>query len=174
MTLLAVSRRRARPAQRWHLVLAAGVLSAALAGCSSAAPDLDVEAAQQLQAKVLTVSQSAAGNDPAGALKTLDELVAQLDAAAAEGDVSFKRHQSIMKAIEAVRADLSTAKAQAEAAAAAAAQAAAAKAAADAAAAEAAKAAAVPAAEAPAPVAPAPAQQNQGPGKGEKGKGKDG
>lgn len=133
-----------------------------------------MEAAQQLQAKVLTVSQSAAGNDPAGALKTLDELVAQLDAAAAEGDVSFKRHQSIMKAIEAVRADLSTAKAQAEAAAAAAAQAAAAKAAADAAAAEAAKAAAVPAAEAPAPVAPAPAQQNQGPGKGEKGKGKDG
>ncbi|KIS28433.1 mucin-associated surface protein [Arthrobacter sp. SPG23] len=165
---------------RWRPVLAAALLSAALGGCGAAPPDLEAEAAQQLQAKVLTVSQSAAGNDPAGALKSLDELVAQLDASAAQGSVSFKRHQSIMKAIEAVRADLSAAKAQAEAEAAAAAQAAAAKAAADAAtaeaaaAAEAAKAANVPVAEAPAPAAPVPAQQNQGPGKGEKGKGKDG
>jgi hypothetical protein len=152
--------RRLHPSQpsHWRTVLAASLLSAALAGCSSAAPDLGSDAAQQLQAKVLTVSQSAAGNDPAGALKSLDELVTQLDAAAAEGNVSFKRHQNIMKAIDAVRADLTAAKAQAEAAAA------------ETAAAEAAQAsqAAVP------PAVEAPAQGSPGPGKGQKGKGKDG
>jgi hypothetical protein len=142
------------------------LLIAALAGCSPAAPDLESDAARQLQAKVLTVSQSAASNDPAGALKSLDELVVQIDAAAADGNVSFKRHQNIMKAVDAVRADLTAA--QAAQAAAAAANAAAAEAAA-AAAAEASRAAAPPAQE-----APSPAQGNTGPGKGEKGKGKDG
>lgn len=148
-----------RPSLRgWKTVLAAGLLSAALAGCSPAAPDLESDAAQQLQAKVLAVSQSAAGNDPAGALKSLNELAVQVDAAAADGNVSFKRHQSIMKAVDAVRADLTAAQAAAAAA--------------EAAAAAAAQASqpAVPTA----PQAPAPAQGNPGPGKGEKGKGKDG
>jgi septal ring factor EnvC (AmiA/AmiB activator) len=144
-------------------------MSAVLAGCSTPARDLDPEAAQQLQAKVLTVSEAAAGNDPAAALKSLDELVVELDASAADGGVSFKRHQSIMKAVEAVRADLAAAQAQAEAAAAAAAaEAAAAEAAA---AAQASQVAAQPPAQVP---APAPAQGSSGPGKGEKGKGKDG
>ncbi|KQR67170.1 mucin-associated surface protein [Arthrobacter sp. Leaf337] len=168
MTSCADNRLRMVPPRRWRTLIAAGLLSAALAGCSSTAPDLEPDAAQTLQAKVLTVSQSAAGNDTSGALKSLDELVVQLDASAAEGSVSFKRHQSIMKAIEAVRADLTTAQAAAKAQADAAA---AAKAAADAAAAEAAKAAPAPAAEVPAP-APAPAQVV--PGKGEKGKGASG
>ena len=83
------------------------------------APDLEPDSAQQLQAKVLSVSEAAAGSDPASALKSLDELVVQPDASAADGGVSFKRHQSIMKAIEAVRADLAAAQAQAQAAAAA-------------------------------------------------------
>lgn len=139
----------------------AGLLSAALAGCNPAAPDLKSDAAQQLQAKVLTVSQSAADNDPARALKSLDELVTQLEAAAAEGNVSFKRHQSIMKAIDAVRADLTDAQAQAEAAAA---RAAAAKAAA----------AGTQPSQAAVPPAEAPAEGNPEPGKGQKGKGKDG
>lgn len=139
------------------MVLAAGLLSAALAGCGSAAPDLGSDAAQQLQAKVLTVSQSAAGNDPAAALKSLDELVAQLNAAAAEGNVSFIRHQNIMKAIDAVRADLAAAKAQAEAAAA------------ETAAAQAAAAASQASQTAVPPAVEAPAQ-----GKGQKGKGKNG
>lgn len=167
MTSLPVNRGRWSP-QRWRAVVTAALLAAALAGCSSTAPDLDTDAAQKLQAKVLTVSQSAAGNDHAGALKSLDELVAELDASAAEGSVSFKRHQSITKAIEAVRADLTAAKVQAEADAAAAKEAAAAaKAEADAAAA---KAAAEEAAkQAPAPVLP-PAQDNSG--AGNKGKGK--
>jgi len=157
-----------RPSRKgWRKVLAAGLISAALAGCSTAAPDLEHDAAQQLQAEVLTVSEAAAGNDPGAALKSLDELVAQLDASAADGGVSFKRHQAIMKAIEAVRADLAAAQAQAQAEAAAA----------EAAAAEAAAAAAAQASQAAQPPAqvqaPAPAQGNSGPGKGEKGKGKD-
>ncbi|MEK0155502.1 mucin-associated surface protein [Arthrobacter oryzae] len=170
MTSITVNRRWSPT--RWRAVFAAGLLVAGLAGCSSSVPDLDTDAAQKLQAKVLTVSQSAASNDPVGALKSLDELLTELDASAAEGNVSFKRHQSITKAIEAVRADLTAAKAQAEAdaAAAAAAQAAAAKAAADAAAAEAAAAEAAKAAKAPAAEAPAPAQDNAG--AGNKGKGK--
>jgi hypothetical protein len=127
-------------AGRWKILLAAGVLAAVLAGCGPA-PDLKNDAARQLQARVLTVSQSAAGNDPAGALKTLDELVSQLDASAANGDVSFKRHQSIMSAINAVRADLTAAQAAAAAA------------------------------SAPAVVVPAPAPLPSDSGKSEKGKG---
>jgi hypothetical protein len=131
----------------WKILLTAGVLAAVLAGCG-AAPDLKNDAARQLQAKLLTVSQSAAGNDPAGALRTLDELVSQLDASAANGDVSFKRHQTIMSAITAVRADLTAAQAAAAASAAAAAE-----------------------TSAPAVVVPAPAPVPSDSGKSEKGKG---
>lgn len=166
MTSIAENHLRLVPSRRWRTLIAAGLLSAALAGCSSTAPDLEADAAEKLQAKVLTVSQSAAGNDTSGALKSLDELVAQLDASAAEGRMSFKRHQSIMTAVQAVRADLTAAQAAAKAQADAEA-AAAAKAAADAAAAEAAKAAPAPAVEVPAP-------SQVVPGKGEKGKGASG
>jgi hypothetical protein len=159
-------RQRPSSAGRWRIVLAAIVLSAALAGCGAAAPDLESDTARQLQAKVLTVSQAAAGTDPAGALRSLDELVAQLDASAAEGDVSFKRHQSIMTAIDAVRADLGAAQTEAAAAAT---QAAATPAASGA--------AAPPAVKAPAPAlspppTSSPTSEQTGPGKGERGKGK--
>lgn len=173
MSSLSMPRFQPPSHRRWRTALAVSLMSAVLAGCSTPARDLEPEAAQQLQAKVLTVSQAAAGNDPAAALKSLDELVVQLDASAADGGVSFKRHQSIMKAVEAVRADLAAAQAQAEAeAAAAAVEAAAAEAAAAeaAAAAQASQGAAQPPAQVP---APAPAQGSSGPGKGEKGKGKD-
>ena len=56
--------------------------------------------------QVLAVTEAAAANDPAASLKRLDELVLKLDEAAARGDVSFKRHQSIRKSVDAVRADL--------------------------------------------------------------------
>ena len=105
------------------------LLAGALAGCGSPAPELDRDAARQLQSQVLSVSQAAAANDPAGSLKLLDELLTRLDAAAASGEVSFKRHQSIKSAIDAVRADLAAQQAAAERAAAE--QAAAAKAAAE-------------------------------------------
>jgi hypothetical protein len=158
-------RQRPSSAGRWRIGLAAIVLSALLAGCGAAAPDLESDTARQLQAKVLTVSQAAAGTDPAKALRSLDELVAQLDASAAAGDVSFKRHQSIMTAIDAVRADLGAAQA-----AAAATQAAATPAPSGAAAPPAVKA---PALSPPPPPtsSPSPTSGETGPGKGERGKG---
>jgi hypothetical protein len=126
-------------------LLAAGLIIA-IAGCAPP-PDLDAKTGRELQSRVLAVTTAAATGDPATGLRTLDELVEHLTRAAANGDVSFRRHQSIMKAVEAVRASLRTA-AAAEAAAskAAAEQAAAAKAAAPTAAAE--KAAAAKASEA--------------------------
>jgi len=147
--------------------LTGALLAAALAGCGSPAPELDRDAARQLQSQVLSVSQAAAANDPAGSLKLLDGLMTRLDAAAASGEVSFKRHQSIKSAIDAVRADLAAQQAAAQRAAE---QAAAAQAAQEKAAAE--KAAAEQAAAAQA-VAPAPAPAGNGNGKNKpKGKGK--
>jgi hypothetical protein len=167
------SRRGCRPLVTGWL-LGAALLTGTLAGCAPA-PELDRDAARQLQSTVLSVTEAAAANDPAASLKHLDELVLKLDEAAARGDVSFKRHQAIRKSVDAVRADL-TAR-QAEAARVAAEQEAAAQAAAAAAAqaeadAVAAAAAAAAAAQAPPPaVAPAPAPPaNNGKGKG---KGKD-
>ena len=148
--------------------LTGALLAAALAGCGSPAPELDRDAARQLQSQVLSVSQAAAANDPAGSLKLLDGLMTRLDAAAASGEVSFKRHQSIKSAIDAVRADLAAQQAAAQRAAAE--QAAAAQATQEKAAAE--KAAAEQAAAAQA-VAPAPAPAGNGNGKNKpKGKGK--
>ena len=146
-------------------LLAGVLLAGALAGCGSPAPELGRDAARQLQSQVLAVSEAAASNDPAGSLKHLDELLTGLDAAAASGEVSFKRHQSIKSSIDAVRADLLAQQAAAEAARVAAEQQAAAQAAA-------AAAAAAPAPAAPAVVVPAPAPANSGKAKGkEKGKG---
>ncbi len=136
---------------RWRGALAGTLLTAALlagslAGCAGPAPELDGAAAGQLQSQVLAVTEAAATDDSAGALKLLDELVSRLDAAAADGKVSFKRHQSIKTAIDAVRADLTAKVAQQQAAAAAAAKAAADQAAAQQAEAAAAQAAAAQAA----------------------------
>jgi ribosomal protein L12E/L44/L45/RPP1/RPP2 len=106
--------------------LTGGLLVFSLAACGPAQPELGHDAAKLLQSRVLTVTDLAAANDPAGALVALAELEEQLEAAGANGEVSFKRHQSIMTAIEAVRTDLlaaqsaAQAKAAAEAAAAAA------------------------------------------------------
>ncbi|MFE4230513.1 mucin-associated surface protein [Arthrobacter sp. NPDC056886] len=155
--------------------LLAGLLAAgALAGCGPA-PELGRGAASQLQTQVLAVSRAAAANDRAGALKHLDELLTRLDAAAASGEVSFRRHQSIKSSIDAVRADLVAQQAAAEAARKAAETASAKQAAAAQAAAQAAAAArAAPAAVAPAP-APVPAAKGTGSAKGkskDKGKGK--
>jgi hypothetical protein len=136
-------------------MLIAGCLAAALVGCGQSAPDLDSRTGRELQAQVLVVSAAAAAQDPAAGLRSLDELVGHLTGAAANGEVSFKRHQSIMKAVEAVRADLLAAQAaKAAAAKAAAERATAAKAAANEAAA---KAAAESAAAAPDVVTQAPA-----------------
>ncbi len=86
-----------------------------LAACGPAEPELGFDASKRLQSRVLTVTDLAAANDPAGALVALAELEEQLEVAGANGEVSFKRHQSIMTAIEAVRTDLLSAQAAAQA-----------------------------------------------------------
>ena len=108
-----LDRRLRRPCVAVRL-LAAGLIIA-IAGCTPP-PDLDAKTGRELQSRVLAVTTAAATGDPATGLRTLDELVEHLTRAAANGDVSFKRHQSIMKAVEAVRASLRAA-AAAEAAA---------------------------------------------------------
>ncbi|MDQ0617483.1 mucin-associated surface protein [Arthrobacter globiformis] len=113
--------------RRAMTVLTGCILAAGLAGCAGAAPELETNAAAKFQQLVLEVTRSAAGSNPAAALKSLDRLSSDLDAAAAAGQVSFKRHRSITAAINSVRADLTAAQAAKKAAAEAAAQAAAAK-----------------------------------------------
>lgn len=145
-------------------LLGTALLSGTVAGCAPA-PELDRDAARQLQSQVLAVTEAAAANDPAASLQQLDGLVVKLDEAAARGEVSFKRHQSIRASVETVRADLTAQ--QAEAARAAAEQEAAAQAAAAAAAqAEAAATAAAAAAAAPPPVVAPPADNGKSKGKG--------
>jgi hypothetical protein len=154
--------RSALPA-RASATLAMGLLAFGLVACGGTAPELETAAASQLQQRVLAVTKAAAGNDPAKALKSLEQLSSELDAAAAAGQVSFKRHQSITVAIDSVRTGLASAQAAKKSAAAAAAKAAAAKAAADAA-----KQSPPPVTE-PVVVAPAPAPTPV-PDAGEKGR----
>lgn len=145
---------------------AAILLACSLAACGPANTGLQHDAARQLQERVLRVSQAAAGNDPAGGLAALDGLEADLAAAVGNGQVSEDRRRSIMTAAAAVRADLTEAKALADAAAAEAAKAAEAAEAAEAATAAQKQAAAEAAAPEPAPVAQAPAESKGTEGKG--------
>jgi hypothetical protein len=127
-------------------LLAAGLLS----GCGTNDSGLQRDAATQLQARVLEVTQASSQNDPAGALKALDGLEAELQAAQAKGQISDDRRRSITTIATAVRADLDDAVA--------AAQVAADKAAADKAVAEQAAAEQAAAAKAAAEAAAAPAE----------------
>lgn len=147
--------------------LAAVVAAGLLTGCAATETGLHRDAARQLQARVLEVTQASSQSDPAGALKALDSLEAELEAAQARGDVSDERRRSITTIATAVRADLEDAVAAAE-------RAAADKAAEEAriAAEQAAAATPPPAVEAPA-LAPAPEagkdddkKDNEGKGKG--------
>ncbi|WP_395402277.1 mucin-associated surface protein [Arthrobacter sp. UC242_113] len=151
-------------------VLTGCMLAAGLAGCAGAAPELETNAAAKFQQQVLEVTRAAAGSNPSAALKSLDSLSSELDAAAAAGQVSFKRHRSITAAINSVRADLTAAQAAKKAAADAAARAAAAKATATAKPSPTTAPAVVVPAPLPAPV-PVPAnsgrQDNSGKGKSE-------
>jgi hypothetical protein len=113
-----MSRRQTPAAWRRAMTALTGfTLAAALAGCVGAAPELETGAAAKLQERVLEVTRSAAGSNPAAALKSLAQLSSELDAAAAAGQVSFKRHRSITAAINSVRADLTAAQAAKNAAA---------------------------------------------------------
>lgn len=149
-------------------LLAAGLLS----GCGTNDSGLQRDAARQLQARVLEVTQASSQNDPGGALKALEGLEAELQAAQAKGQISEDRRRSITTIATAVRADLDDAVAAAQAAAD---KAAADKAVADQAAAAAAAAAAPVETPAPSPEpepepAPEPDRDDK---KGGKGKGSD-
>lgn len=147
-----------RALRRASVAFAGGVLALGLTGCGGTAPELGADAAAQLQQRALVVTKAAAGSDPAAALTSLEQLASDLDAAAADGRVSFKRHQSITAAVDTVRADLKTALAAKQAKAAEAAEAAA-------------KAATAASATTPAVVAPAPAPASGDPARGNEGKG---
>jgi hypothetical protein len=86
-------------------LLAAGLLS----GCATADAGLQREAARQLQARVLEVTQASSQNDPAAALQGLEGLEAELEAAQAEGRISEERLRSISTLATAIRADLNEA-----------------------------------------------------------------
>lgn len=163
--------RLASPAGRASVLAWSGaiVTAALLTGCGTTEAGLEREAARQLQARVLEVTQASSENDPAAALLALEGLEAELEAAQSEGQISQERRRSITTIATAVRADLNEAIAAAE-------KAAADKAAEEAriAAEQAAAATPPPAVEAPAP-APAPAPEagkdddkkdNEGKGKG--------
>ena len=144
------------------VLLAAGLLS----GCGTADTGLHREAARQLQARVLEVTQASSQNNPAAALKALEGLESELEGAQAEGRISEERRRNITTIATAVRADLNEAIAAAE------------KASADKAANEertakesAAAQASAPAAETPAP-APAPAPEGSNSKRDNEGKGK--
>jgi hypothetical protein len=94
---------------------AALLLAGSLAGCGTADTGLQRDAARQLQQRVLSVSQAAAGNDPTGGLASLDFLEADLASAVGNGQVSEERRRSIMTAAAFVRADLAALKAAADA-----------------------------------------------------------
>ncbi|WP_258805193.1 hypothetical protein [Pseudarthrobacter sp. NS4] len=83
-------------------LLAAGLLS----GCGLGESGLQREAARQLQARVLEVTQASSQNDPAAALTALEGLEAELEKAQANGQVSEERRRSITTIATAVRADL--------------------------------------------------------------------
>jgi len=147
---------RLRLAQGKRLLTAclAGSLAAGLlAGCGAQDTGLQRDAARQLQARVLEVTQASSQNNPTAALQALEGLEAELEAAQGRGDISEERRRNITTIATAVRADLEDVIAAAEAAAARAAEE---KAAAEQAAAEAASSPS-PAPETPAPVAPQPA-----------------
>jgi hypothetical protein len=146
--------------------LAAVLAAALLSGCATTEAGLKREAARQLQARVLEVTQASSENDPAAALRALEGLEAELEAAQSEGQISEERRRSITTIATAVRAELNGAIAAAE-------KAAADKAAEEAriAAEQAAAATPPPPAEAPAP-APGPEAEKDDDKKDNEGKGK--
>lgn len=84
------------------LALTAGVL----VGCAATPADIAGETATQMQTTVVSIAESAAAGDAAGALAQLDGLQQQLDAALADGSVSAERGAAIQSRIDLVRADL--------------------------------------------------------------------
>ncbi|WP_082484145.1 hypothetical protein [Arthrobacter sp. Leaf141] len=102
--------RTSLPPKRWRripVIWSAALLALGLlAGCSGGETGLQRDTARQLQERVLEVTQASAKNDPDAALKALDSLDAELDAALAKGQISTERHKSVTTIADGVRADL--------------------------------------------------------------------
>ncbi len=109
---------------RTSTVLTAALLSVTLllAGCASPAAYSE-ETAQDLQQRVLAVTDAAASADYAAAQVRIDELRVAANDALARGELSEERHAAIVSALDLVESDIDAALA-AEAAAAEAAEAA--------------------------------------------------
>ena len=92
-------------------VLAAAVLAVTLAltGCAAQEPDYDPKVADRLQAEVLEVSQLSAAADYSAAMLALAELEVELKDALARGAITAERYESVMAALNLVRADLQAA-----------------------------------------------------------------
>ena len=101
---------------RTATVLTATVLAVTLllGGCASPAA-YPQETAQDLQQRVLAVTDAAAAADYAAAQVRIDELRAAANDALAKGDLSEERHSAIVSALDLVESDISTALAAEEA-----------------------------------------------------------
>ncbi|WJH25519.1 hypothetical protein [Pseudarthrobacter defluvii] len=110
--------RQASPNRLLLACSAALVAAALLSACAASGNGLQREAATQLQARVLEVTQASSQDNPESALQALAGLEADLAAAQAKGQVSEERRRSITTVATAVRADLNDAVAAQKAAAA--------------------------------------------------------
>jgi len=113
-----VTLRQASPNRLLLACSAALVAAALLSACAASGNGLQREAATQLQARVLEVTQASSQDNPESALQALAGLEADLAAAQAKGQVSEERRRSITTVATAVRADLNDAVAAQKAAAA--------------------------------------------------------
>lgn len=84
-----------------------------LAGCAS--PSYDTETAEDLQTRVLAVTEAVGAGDYPTAGVRLGELTAAADAALDQGQVSTERHASILTAAALVQKDVDAAVAAAAA-----------------------------------------------------------
>jgi hypothetical protein len=89
--------------RRVVVVLAAALV---LSGCAGASGGYPAATAEDLQNRVLAVTEAASEGELETALTRLDELAASATDALARGTVTEARHGSIVSAIELVRADL--------------------------------------------------------------------
>lgn len=97
-----------------RFVILAFATAAVLSGCA-AGSSYDDSTADDLQARVLAVTEAVGASDYAAANARLTELSAAADDALAKGEVSAERHDSILAAAALVQTDVDAAIAAAEA-----------------------------------------------------------
>jgi hypothetical protein len=91
-----------RTAAAMAVVLTLGAATA----CSQPQPELTDDGAARLQSRAAAIRTAAADRDFRKAIKALDSLAEELTRSAGQGDVSFRRYQSIEASLATLRADL--------------------------------------------------------------------